>query len=126
MEFRRVLFRSRPRPRAPADGGRSAAGAGGAVGSARRPGLSAVDGPRVRLIGKQVARLALQHAADRLQGAEPDPPDMPLLEQREVGFADADGGREILGHSLALLLTPLEISPDRPQVKPTFSAFTAT
>src|SRR3546814_7996468 len=51
---------------------------------------------------------------------------MPLLEQREVGFADADGGREILGLHLAPRQHHVEIDPDRHQTKPSFSAFRAT
>src|SRR3546814_15987078 len=51
---------------------------------------------------------------------------MPLLEQREVGFADADGGREILGLHLAPRQHHVEIDPDRHQTKPSLSAFRAT
>ena len=43
----------------------------------------------------EVAGLAVEHVADRLQGFEPNPLGLARLEDREVGQGDADLAREV-------------------------------
>src|SRR5690606_25020834 len=68
-----------------------------------------------RPVLQQLAGLALQHPADRLQGREAHALDVALLEQREVGLADADRVSQLLRLHLAPRQHHVEVNHDRHQ-----------
>src|SRR5690606_16947754 len=64
---------------------------------------------------QDVAGLAVQGAADRVQRGEPDRLGPPVLQHGDVGGRDADGGRELADRQAALGEQHVEIDDDRHQ-----------
>src|SRR5207237_5469723 len=67
----------------------------------------------VGLVDQQVARLALEIVADRVQRLEADALHAAGLEQTEIGLGDADMRSEILGAGLAQRQHDVEADDDR-------------
>src|SRR3990172_456435 len=71
---------------------------------------------RIRRPPEDVTRLATQHAADRVQGAQPDGSGAPILQHGDVRRANADGLSEVAYGHLASGEHDVEIHGDGHQI----------